>query len=156
MNPRSRHFFAAALAAVALLLASPARAEPPGLTPDDATLAALALALATAAPPGDLASARAGEGPRIELVATVRAARLVYEEAPRLRVAYGGPPGRLAWRAERTNLPARIQPRQVYEDVAVRVTLVGPIDEVASLLEDARAAAHGIRVETVAPVEVSR
>jgi hypothetical protein len=156
MVPRSRVSLVAALAAAALLLAAPARAEAPGLAPDDATLAALALALAAAPPPGDLAAARSGEGPRIELVATVHAARLVYDEAPRLRVAYGGTSGRLAWRAERTNLPARVQPREVYEDVVVRVTLVGPIEEVAALIEDARAAARGIRVETIAAAEVAR
>jgi hypothetical protein len=154
MIPRSRLSVVAAVVAGALILPPAARAEGPGLSPDDATLAALALALAAAPPPEDLAAARAGDGPRIELVATVRAARVVFDEAPRLRVAYGGSPGHVAWRAERTNLPARVQPRQVYEDVVVRVTLVGPVEEVAALLEDARLAARGIRLEELAAAEV--
>jgi hypothetical protein len=154
MVRRSRLSLLVAVVTAGVLVAPGARADGPGLAPDDATLAALALALATAPPPEDLAAARAGEGPRIELVATVRAARLVFDEAPRLRIAYGGSPGHVAWRAERTNLPARIQPRQVYEDVVVRVTLVGSVEEVAALLEDARAAARGIRLEELAAAEV--
>jgi len=153
MNPRSRLSLLVAVIAGALLQPPAARADP-ALAPDDATLTALALALAAAPPPEDLAAARVGDGPRIELVATVRAARLVFDEAPRLRVAYGGAAGHLAWRAERTNLPARVQSRQVYEDVVVRVTVVGPVDEVAALLEDARRAARGIRIEELATAEV--
>lgn len=155
MNPRSRLALVAALAAAGLVfLPGVTRADAPGLAPDDATLVALALALAGAPPPEDLAAARTGDGPRIELVATVRASRLVFDEAPRLRVAYGGS-AHLAWRAERTNLPARVQPRAVYEDVVVRVTLVGPVEEVAALLEEARLAGRGIRIEALAAAGVS-
>jgi hypothetical protein len=152
MNPRVPLLAAVAAATAALPLAAPA--EPPGLTADDATLAALAFALATAPPPDELAAARAGDGPRVEVVATVHAARVVFDAPPRLRVAYGGGGGRVAWRAERTNLPARVQPGVAYEDVVVRVTVVGPVEELAALLEDARRAGQGIRHEALASAEV--
>jgi len=145
MRSRPRSSLLAALAAAGLLAPRPSAAEPaPELAADDVALTALALALATAPAPEELPPARSGEPPRIELVATVRAARLVFDEVPRLRVAYGGT-RRVAWRAERRNLPARVAPGVLYEDVEVKVSLTGRLEEVEALLQDARRAAQGIR-----------
>jgi hypothetical protein len=141
---------------VAVLLcaaASGARADPaaPRAPADELTLLALAVALSCAAPEaaaGDPPPATAGPDapPRTELVATVRARSLRFDEVPDaeplLLLAR-----RTSWRAERLNLPARPEPGVVYRDVEVRLTVAGDVDDVTDLLAEAQRAARGIRVD---------
>ncbi len=156
MSLRARTAFAA-LAALACMgpraaeAQSAARAPP---DPDEPALAALALALAVAPIPPQAEPARgeAVKEPRVELVVTFAARSLVFEELPRIRMAFGGPgPRRAAWQVERTNLPTRVERGVEYRDVKVRLTLSSTVDEFEALIEDARRVASGIRTEEAAP-----
>lgn len=126
-------------------------ARGPPADPDEAALASLALALA-AVPVPQQADAGAVKEPRVELVVTFSARSVVFEEIPRIRVAFGGPgPRRATWQVERTNLPARVERGVEYRDVKVRLTLRSTLDEFEALLEDARRVADGIHAEEPAP-----
>lgn len=149
----------AVLAVLACLTPSFAAAEPPATTlrdRDEFALAALALSLAAAPVPPqaepERGSAATAEAPRIELVVTLAARSVVFEELPRIRMTFGGPGPRPAvWQVERTNLPARVEPGVEYRDVRVRLTLSSTVDAFESLIEDARRVASGIRMEDAAP-----
>jgi hypothetical protein len=131
-----------------------------GATPvaDDATLIALAVALACAEPLVATAAAEPSPAatvpaPEIELVATVRARSLRFDEIPRLdAILRGGGAGRrTSWKAERVNLPLRPEPGTVYRDVQVRLTVVTDPDGLGTLLREAKRAARGIRLEDAPP-----
>jgi len=147
----------AAWAALAALVCMGPRAveaqsdERPLPDPDEAALAALALTLAVVPVP-EAADVRSVKEPRVELVVTFAARSLVFDELPRIRMAFGGPgPRRAAWQVERSNLPARIERGVEYRDVKVRLTLWSTVDEFEALIEDARRVASGIRTEEAAP-----
>ncbi len=98
---------------------------------DDATVVALAVALPCAgepeAAPPDPAAGRPAE---VELVATVRAKALRFDEVPAADVLLPqGGARRWGWRTERVNLPAQPEPGVVYRDVEVRLTVSGDRDE---------------------------
>lgn len=149
--------------AVILLLAaaSPAWARgdatgAPSLA-DDPTLIALAVALACAEAPEAIEAAPQGPsgaataGPELELVATVRAKTLVFDEVPKVDVVFRGAGKRKAvWKTERVNLPAHPEPGVVYRDVQVRLTLTSDVEELTSMLRDAKRASKGIRLEDAA------
>ena len=151
MSLRARTAFAAFVVLVWMgphaVLAQQAARPPPD--PDDAALASLVLALA-AVPVPQQADGGTVEEPRVELVVTFAARSLVFEEIPRIRVAFGGP-RHATWQVERTNLPARVERGVEYRDVKVRLTLWSTVDEFESLLEDARRVAGGIRTEEATP-----
>ena len=146
----------ALVAFVAAGVSAAARADA-GAPPlaDDPTLVALAVALSCAdapdaAMPG--AAATPPGAPEVELVATVRASSLVFDEVPKLdAILRGKGARRLAWKAERVNLPERPDPGFVYRDVVVRVTVAGDLDDLTALLADAKRASRGLRIETPPP-----
>jgi hypothetical protein len=151
MSLRVRSVYAAAVLAIVVPHAAGAQPTAASLPdPDEPALAALALALATVPVPQQGDAAQVKE-PRVELVVTFTARSLVFDELPRLRVAFGGGPSRAVWRVERTNLPARVERGVEYRDVKVRVTLVSAVDEFEGLLDDARRVASGIRTEEASP-----
>jgi hypothetical protein len=122
---------------------------------DDATMIALAVALSCAdgpdartAPPAE-PSATGPSGPEVELVAVVRAKALRFDEVPTVDVVFrGSRPRRTVWRSERVNLPARPQPGVTYENVQLKLTITGDLDELTSLLREAKRASRGVRLET--------
>ena len=151
----------ALVAFVAAGVSAAARADA-GAPPlaDDPTLVALAVALSCAdapdaAMPG--AAATPPGAPEVELVATVRASSLVFDEVPKLdAILRGKGARRLAWKAERVNLPERPDPGFVYRDVVVRVTVAGDLDDLTALLADAKRASRGLRIETPPPAPVAK
>ncbi len=130
-----------------------AQAAGPAPLADDPTLVALAVALACAETP-DTAGvpSEAGEpepsGPELELVATVRANALRFDEVPEVDlVLHGTGRRRTVWKVERVNLPRHPQPGVVYRDVQVRLTISSDLDALTSLLRQARRASAGVRIE---------
>ncbi len=146
--------------AAALLLAASeppaARAEGGGAMPlaDDPTLIALAVALSCSDAPEVIEVAPQGPsgpaptGPEIELVATVRAKALRFDEVPKVDVVFRGEGKRkTVWKTERVNLPRHPEPGVTYRDVQVRLTISSDVEELTSMLRQARLAARGIRIE---------
>jgi hypothetical protein len=135
--------------ALAALAAAPARGAD-GAPPDDAALAALAFALASAPAAGQLPLGQPGPGaedaPAIELTLEVAAREVTFEVPPRVRPVSVQGPRRATWRVERTNLPAHVQAGAVYRDVQVRVFLVATPGAFEVLVADARRAAAGMRI----------
>lgn len=156
MAPMPR--WTAAALALAALWPSASRAEDRSAPLDDPTLIALAVALAVSPAPqaGDVAAEpQPGDEGRLELVATVRAKTIVFDEVPKVNVSYtGSGPRRTVWKAERTNLPARVQPGVVYRDVTVRLTVRSTMEDMAVLLREAKGASRGLRVEPDGPEAV--
>jgi hypothetical protein len=130
-------------------------AEAPGSAPlaDDATMIALAVALSCAdapetipAPPSP--SEVTPAGPELELVATVKAKSIKFDEVPKVNVVFHGNGKRkTVWKTERVNLPAHPEPGVTYKDVQVKLTITSDIDELASLLSQAKKASRGVRIE---------
>ncbi|HEY6003097.1 MAG TPA: hypothetical protein VIV57_09485 [Anaeromyxobacter sp.] len=122
---------------------------------DDATFIALAVALscadapdAVAAPPPAGPSEVAPKGPELELQATVRAKALRFDEVPKVSVVFrGNGPRHTVWRTERVNLPVHPEPGVTYKDVQVRLTITSDIEELSSLLREAKRASRGVRIE---------
>jgi hypothetical protein len=146
----------------ALLAATPAlpRAEAPAAPAlaDDPTLIALAVALACAdapdahAAPPPASAGPAGSGPQLELVATVQAKTLRFDEVPKVNVVFRGTGERkTVWRTERVNLPVHPQPGVTYHDVQVRLTISSDPEELGSLLHQAKTASRGVRIENDPP-----
>jgi hypothetical protein len=156
MTSPVRRWSSALVVFVAAGVSAAARADA-GAPPlaDDPTLVALAVALSCAdAPDGAIPGTAAApqSAPEVELVATVRASSLVFDEVPKLDAILGGKGARrLAWKAERVNLPERPDPGFVYRDVVVRVTVAGDLDDLTALLADAKRASRGLRIETPPP-----
>ena len=151
MSLRARSAFAALAITVVWLAPRAAAAQSPAAPdPDEPALEALALALAVAPVPPQAEPER-GDGvqePRVDLVVTFAARSVVFDDVPRIRMAFGGSgPRKAVWRVERTNLPARVERGVEYRDVRVRLTLSSTVDEFESLIEDARRVAAGIRSE---------
>lgn len=143
-------------AAALLLATSAAHADGAGAMPlaDDQTLIALAVALSCSDAPEVIeavpqgSSGPAAAGPEIELVATVRAKALRFDEVPKVDVVFRGTgKRRTVWKTERVNLPMHPEPGVTYRDVQLRLTISGDVDELTSMLRQARLAARGIRVE---------
>jgi hypothetical protein len=161
MGIRARRWVAAgAVAALGGGAPGSADAEAGGSAPlaDDPTLVALAVALACAEAQdtGALAPGEAGEqgpaGPGLELVATVRARALRFDAVPELDLVFHGTGRRrTVWKAERVNLPRHPQPGVVYRDVEVRLTISSDLDELTSLLRQAKRASAAVRIEGDAP-----
>lgn len=124
---------------------------------DDPTLIALAVALACSdapeaveAPPQG-PSGPAASGPEVELVATVRAKNLRFDEVPKVDVVFHGTGRqRTVWKTERVNLPVHPQPGVTYHDVQVRLTISSDLEELSSMLREAKRASRGIRIEDAA------
>jgi hypothetical protein len=150
----AQRWTAAWVAVVFWTAAGGARAEGAGQPPDDLALLALAVALSASEAQASAAAPPLASGPdappRTELAATVRAKALRLDEVPDaeplLALAR-----RTSWTAERLNLPARPEPGVIYRDVEIRLTVAGELEDVTALLEEARRAASGIRLEPEPP-----
>jgi len=123
-----------------------------GALADDATLIALAVALSCSdaldvvpAPRAE-PSASPAQGPELELVATVRAKVLRFDQVPKVDVVFRGK-RRTVWKTERVNLPARPEPGVVYRDVQVRLTITTNFEELGAMLQEAKHASRGVRIE---------
>jgi hypothetical protein len=127
---------------------------------DDATLIALAVALSCADAP-DAPGAPPAEpprvtpsGPELELVASVKAKALKFDEVPKVNVVFKGSGARrTVWKTERVNLPLRPQAGVTYRDVEVRLTITSDIDELLSLIREAKRASNGVRIEPAEAVQ---
>jgi hypothetical protein len=124
---------------------------------DDATMIALAVALSCAdapdtkaAPPAEPSTVKPS-GPELELVADVSAKALRFDEVPKVNVVFkGNGARRTVWKSERVNLPARPEAGVTYKDVRVKLTITSDIDELSSLLREAKRASRGVRIEQAA------
>jgi hypothetical protein len=155
--------FAVALLLVGVIPAKPRAVEVQGdAAPlaDDATLIALAVALSCADAPETIAAPPAEParvtptGPELELVATVKARALKFDQVPEVNVVFvGNGARRTVWKTERVNLPARPEAGTVYKDVEVRLTITSDVDELSSLIREAKRASHGVRIETADAVQ---
>jgi hypothetical protein len=148
-SPRTAAALHAALAPALVLADAPGGAAP---LADDPTLVALAVALACADAPPDAPAPEPGPeaapAPELELVATVRAKALRFEEVPQVSVAFtGSGRRRTTWKTERVNLPMRPEAGVTYRDVQVRLTITSGVEELSELLRRARLAARGVRIE---------
>jgi hypothetical protein len=145
------------VAAAAALPAGRAAAQAaPSPLADDPTLIALAVSLACAHgpengemfPPPDAPPPPAVHGPELELVATIRAKAIKFDEVPHIDVQFKGTgKRRTTWRTERVNLPMHPDPGVTYRDVAVRLIVTSTAEELGDLLAQAKRAARGIRIE---------
>ena len=125
---------------------------------DDPTLIALAVALACAPAPDGVEAPPAAppavepEGPELELVATVRAKSLRFDQVPTADVLFRGTGRRkTVWKTERVNLPVNPEPNVTYHDVQVRLTVTSDIEELTSMLREAKRASRGVRIDADPP-----
>jgi hypothetical protein len=98
---------------------------------------ALALALATAqATPQATPQAAPSVRPDVAIFATVRARELRFEEVPDVEVRFRGN-GETVWKTDRENLPDEVQPRVLYRDIGIRLTITSTLPNIEEILKEA-------------------
>jgi hypothetical protein len=130
---------AARLVAVSLCLcaAHVARAQTPTPTPIERREATPADATATPAPTPSEAAGATNE-PDLSITGSVTARELRFEVVPTPKVEFPGRPRRdTVWEAERTNLPAEVQPGVTYRDIGIRLKITSVFADIERIVAEA-------------------
>ena len=83
------------------------------------------------------AAAATGE-PDLSITANVTARELLFEVVPAPKVEFPGRPRRdTVWEAERTNLPAQVQPGVTYRDIGIRLKITSVFADIERIVAEA-------------------
>lgn len=94
---------------------------------------ALAVALATAQATPEVTPS---VWPDVGIFATVRARELRFEEVPDVEVRFRGN-GETVWKTDRENLPDEVQPRVLYRDIGICLTITSTLPNIEEILKEA-------------------
>ena len=98
---------------------------------------------ATASPspsptPSPSAPTAATGDPDLSITANVTARELLFEVVPTPEVEFPGRPRRdTVWEAERTNLPAQVQPGVTYRDIGIRLKITSVFADIERIVAEA-------------------
>lgn len=91
-----------------------------------------------------VAQIAAGDGPGpvrlpdVAIGARVRADSLIFETVPRVEVTFTGNPGsETVDRTERINLPESVEPRVLYRDIGVVLTITSTLPDIEEIVDEA-------------------
>jgi len=92
-----------------------------------------------AATPSDAtAPSNATDNHDLSITATVTARELLFEVVPNPKVEFTGRPRRdTVWEAERTNLPAQVQPGVTYRDIGIRLRITSVFADIERIVAEA-------------------
>jgi hypothetical protein len=123
---------------VALLICAAAMAAAQTQTPQPVAPPATAASPAPSpAPSPAVATGTTGE-PDLSITANVTARELLFEVVPSPRVEFPGQPRRdTVWEAERTNLPAQVQPGVTYRDIGIRLRITSVFADIERIVAEA-------------------
>lgn len=76
--------------------------------------------------------------PDLSITANVTARELLFEVVPTPKVEFPGRPRRdTVWEAERTNLPAQVQPGVTYRDIGIRLKITSVFADIERIVAEA-------------------
>jgi hypothetical protein len=76
--------------------------------------------------------------PDIAIFATVRADHLLFEEVPKVTVTFPGDPrNQNVWKSDRENLPEQVQPRVLYRNIGIHLTITSTLPDIEQILDEA-------------------
>ncbi|HJR08983.1 MAG TPA: hypothetical protein VJ842_17120 [Pyrinomonadaceae bacterium] len=80
----------------------------------------------------------ATDNPDLSITATVTARELLFEVVPNPKVEFTGKPRReTVWEADRTNLPAQVQPGVTYRDLGIRLRITSVFADIERIVAEA-------------------
>jgi hypothetical protein len=78
------------------------------------------------------------DGHDLSITANVTARELLFEVVPNPTVEFSGRPRRdTVWEAERTNLPAQVQPGVTYRDIGIRLRITSVFADIERIVAEA-------------------
>lgn len=88
--------------------------------------------------PAAATATRATDNQDLSITANVTARELLFEVVPNPTVEFTGQPRRdTVWEAERTNLPAQVQPGVTYRDIGIRLTITSVFADIERIVAEA-------------------
>ena len=78
--------------------------------------------------------------PDVAITATVRAKELRFETVPNVTVTFDGRSASNVWRSDRENLPKPVEPRTIYRDIGIRLTITSTLEDIERIVDEALAA----------------
>jgi hypothetical protein len=132
--PRVNGLFAAVLWLCMVALTATAQAQTPSAQrPTDAPPAP-----ASPTPSPSPAATTATDNHDLSITANVTARELRFEIVPDPKVEFPGQPRRdTVWEAERTNLPAQVQPGVTYRDIGIRLKITSVFADIERIVAEA-------------------
>ena len=132
--PRVAASLAVALFVCVVTLSATAQ-TPPAQRPDSPPVTASP----TPSPsPAAAGATRATDNQDLSITANVTARELLFEVVPNPTVEFTGQPRRdTVWEAERTNLPAQVQPGVTYRDIGIRLTITSVFADIERIVAEA-------------------
>jgi hypothetical protein len=89
-------------------------------------------------PAAATAATTATDNQDLSITANVTARELLFEVVPNPKVEFTGQPRRdTVWEAERTNLPAQVQPGVTYRDIGIRLTITSVFADIERIVAEA-------------------
>jgi len=84
------------------------------------------------------ATSNATDNHDLSITATVTARELLFEVVPNPKVEFPGRPRRdTVWEADRTNLPAQVQPGVTYRDIGIRLRITSVFADIERIVAEA-------------------
>jgi hypothetical protein len=135
--PRVVHGFAVALFIYGVVfLAAPAPAQAQAQPAQRREGAPVVTASPTPSP--SPAATTAKDNHDLSITANVTARELLFEVVPNPKVEFTGQPRRdTVWEAERTNLPAQVQPGVTYRDIGIRLKITSVFADIERIVAEA-------------------
>jgi hypothetical protein len=88
--------------------------------------------------PAAASATTATDNQDLSITANVTARELLFEVVPNPTVEFTGQPRRdTVWEAERTNLPAQVQPGVTYRDIGIRLTITSVFADIERIVAEA-------------------
>jgi hypothetical protein len=92
----------------------------------------------TPSPSPAVATTTATDNHDLSITANVTARELLFEVVPNPKVEFTGQPRRdTVWEAERTNLPAQVQPGVTYRDIGIRLKITSVFADIERIVAEA-------------------
>jgi hypothetical protein len=133
--PRAAASIVALFVCVVALNATAQAQTPPAQRQDPPPVAASP----TPAPsPAAATATTATDNQDLSITANVTARELLFEVVPNPTVEFSGQPRRdTVWEAQRTNLPAQVQPGVTYRDIGIRLTITSVFADIERIVAEA-------------------
>ena len=95
--------------------------------------------------------------PDVAITAVVTAKELVFEEVPNVSVTFiGAPENVTVWTTDRQNLPDRVEPKVIYRDIGIRLTITSTLANIEQIVDEALAAAPAPKPAAAPPSKSRR
>ena len=95
-----------------------------------------------------VAQAQTAATPDVAILANVQARELRFEQVPDVRIVVSGnagaKPAQTVSHSERRNLPDQVQPRVIYRDIGIRLTITSTLPDIETIVDEALGTAPAV------------